>query len=76
MPRYDFLCPEGHRHETVATPGTEIVACPHCSRPARRQFAVARPDQIRLWPERWQVTRSQVCAPVKRTRWKGVEGLK
>jgi putative FmdB family regulatory protein len=76
VPRYDFLCACGNRFEEVATMGTEIVPCPECHRGAKRQFTVAKPDQVRLWPERWAVTRSQVCAPVKRTLWKGVEGLK
>jgi putative FmdB family regulatory protein len=73
MPRYEFLCPSGHRFEEVAKVGTEIVACPDCHKGAARQFSVAAPFQIRLWPERWAVTRSQVCAPPKRNLWSGAE---
>ncbi len=73
MPRYDFRCPACQAtFETVAKVGTEIVACPECHTGAKRQFTVAKPDQVRLWPERWAVTRSQVCAPVKRSQWRGV----
>jgi putative FmdB family regulatory protein len=73
MPRYDFQCACGNRFEEVTTMGTEIVPCPACHSGARRQFTVAQPFQVRLWAERWAVTRSQVCAPVRRNLWSGAE---
>ncbi len=74
---YDFECAAcGQTHERKVKMGTPSDPCPRCGKPAARQFTPTDPARIRLWSERLHVMRSQVCAPVKRTQWRGIEGLK
>jgi putative FmdB family regulatory protein len=37
MPRYDYLCAEGHTHERIVPVGTDTATCPDCGALAPRQ---------------------------------------
>lgn len=71
MPTYTFRCACGNEFDTVASMGTEIVPCDQCHSGAKRQFSVAQPFQLRHWPDRFAVTRSQVGERYVRSKWRG-----
>ena len=60
MPLFEYVCPAGHRHESLQSRSVDLRHCA-CGQPARRQ-SVYQVAQIRPWASEFQMPSAMQAA--------------